>query len=247
MSKNRPRLSEVVAIEPTKRKDAQTALTQAYQQLGKADLLQGLTRTYKPNQEDGFQYPSEEKKVQVRARGAIESVKETLANMFDVVFTKDKGNTAATADIVVDGRVLVEAAPVPFILWLEKELVDLRTFVQKLPALDPAQEWAYDENVAAYRSKATSTAKTKKVPRVLVKYEATKEHPAQTEVYHEDVAEGLWTKTEFSGALPQAEINAMLERVARLQEAVKVARERANATEIEAARCGEAILGYLFG
>ena len=46
------------------------------------------------------------------------------------------------------------------------------------------------------------TLRTKKVPRNHVKAEATEKHPAQVEVYYEDVAVGYWTTVKFSGALP---------------------------------------------
>jgi hypothetical protein len=35
-----------------------------------------------------------------------------------------------------------------------------------------------------------------------VKAEATEKHPAQVEVYHEDVVVGQWKTVKFSGALP---------------------------------------------
>jgi thioredoxin-like negative regulator of GroEL len=51
----------------------------------------------------------------------------------------------------------------------------------------------------------------------------------------------------FSGALPATEVRAMLERVTKLREAVKMAREAANGIETTDQHVGEAVLGYLFG
>lgn len=42
-------------------------------------------------------------------------------------------------------------------------------------------------------------------------------------------------------------MNDLLERVEKLQQAVKFAREEANAVEVEEMKAGEALLGYLFG
>ena len=91
------------------------------------------------------------------------------------------------------------------------------------------------------------TVRTKKIPRNHVKAEATEHHPAQVEVYYEDVAVGYWRTVKFSGALPARRVNELLERVERLQQAVKFAREEANNLEVEDQKVGEKVFQYLFG
>ena len=147
-----------------------------------------------------------------------------------MVLTKEVGNTVATADIVVDGEqdVLLAAVPVTYLLFLEKQLVNLRTFIDKLPVLDPSVAWSVDPATGDWRSSPVETVRTKKVPRNWVKAEATKEHPAQVEVYHEDVMVGTWETTRLSGALPATRKAVLSDRVSRLLTAVKYARERAN-------------------
>src|SRR5581483_8802586 len=108
--------------------------------------------------------------------------------------------------------------PVTYLLFLEKQLVDLHTFVEKLPTLDPAKQWKFDNASDTWATEPVQTVKTKKVPRNHVKAEATDRHPAQVEVYHEDVLTGRWTTTEFSGAIPATERNALLDRVKKLQD-----------------------------
>jgi hypothetical protein len=80
-----------------------------------------------------------------------------------------------------------------------------------------------------------------------VKAEATEKHPAQVEVYYEDITVGYWRTVKFSGALPAQRINELLARVERLQEAVKFAREEANNLEVEEQKVGEKVFQYLFG
>lgn len=91
------------------------------------------------------------------------------------------------------------------------------------------------------------TIRTKKVPRNHVKAEATDKHPAQVEVYYEDIAVGYWTTVKFSGALPAKRVNELLDRVEKLQRAVKFAREEANGSEVTDQRVGDVVLRYLFG
>ena len=85
------------------------------------------------------------------------------------------------------------------------------------------------------------------MPRNHVKAEATEKHPAQVEVYYEDIAVVYWTTVKFSGALPAKRINEILDRVVALQNAVKFAREEANNTDAVDQQVGAAVFGYLFG
>ena len=241
------KLNQMLAVSKGVKSEAQRAFTDAHRDVQKQPLLSGISRTYQPKDDDGERLPSESTKVQITATGVIADVKTTLVRLFDVVATLDTANTHAKADVVVDGNVLVRDAPVTYLLFLEKQLTDLHTFVSKLPTLDPSENWTFSESAGHYAADAVQTTRTKKVPRNHVKAEATEKHPAQVEMYTEDVITGLWTTIKFSGALPATEVRAMLGRLTKLQEAVKFARESANGTEIEDVKVGGAILGYLFG
>ena len=137
--------------------------------------------------------------------------------------------------------------PVSYLLFLEKQLTDLHTFVKKLPLLDAAEDWSFDGSADCWRTEPVRTIRTKKVPRNHVKAEATEKHPAQVEVYYEDIPVGYWTTVKFSGALPAKRVNELLDRVEKLQHAVKFAREEANNLEITDQHVGEVVFGYLFG
>jgi hypothetical protein len=136
---------------------------------------------------------------------------------------------------------------VTYLLFLEKQLTDLHTFVKKLPVLDASESWLRDDSTDSWRTEPVRTIRTKKVPRNHVKAEATEKHPAQVEVYYEDIAVGYWTTVKFSGALPAKRVNEILDRVLALQTAVKFAREEANNMEAADQRIGGAVFDYLFG
>jgi hypothetical protein len=164
-----------------------------------------------------------------------------------VTATKDWTNCKARADVVIDGQTLLTQVPATYLLFLEKQLVDLHTFVRKLPVLDASEAWSFDPSADCWATEPVQTARTKKIPRNHVKAEATEKHPAQVEVYYEDVIVGYWRTVKFSGALPAQRINELLTRVEKLQEAVKYAREEANNIEADEQKVGERVLGYLFG
>ena len=241
-----PKLNQIIAIQAGKKSQAKEALTEAHHILKKPDLLSGLVRTYQPRDENGEPQPDERKQIQVKVNELIRKVSTELAEMFDVVATQDRANCQAKADIVVEGRTLLSGVPVTHLLFLEKQLVDLRTFIEGLPTLDPAEEWEYKPEFDTYVSRPSRSNRTKKVPKNHVKAEATKEHPAQVEMYMEDIWVGTWTTTKFSGAVPAATRNAMLERVRKLVDAVKAAREVANGIEVHVQKSAAVLLGWIF-
>ena len=104
-------------------------------------MLAGISRTYQPKDEEGEQLPPESTRVQVQAEDVLRETAATLTRLFDVTATKDWANCTARADVKVDGRVLVADVPVSYLLFLEKQLTDLHTFVKKLPVLDAAESW----------------------------------------------------------------------------------------------------------
>jgi hypothetical protein len=240
------KLNQIIAVEKSVKSRALQELTEAHHSLQKTALLAGISRTYRPKDEEGEQLPPESNKVQVKAEEVIRQTTETLTRLFDVVATKDWANCRAKADVVVDGQKLLSDVPATYLLFLEKQLIDLHTFIKKLPVLDGAETWTFDPSADCWATEAVSTLKTKKIPRNHVKAEATDKHPAQVEVYYEDVTVGYWRTIKFSGALPAKRVNELLTRVEKLQEAVKFAREEANNLEVEDVKVGEAFLGYLF-
>ncbi len=241
-----PKLNQIIAIEKSVKSQSLRELTDAHQMLQKPALLAGIARTYRPVDDEGDQYPPESTRVQIKAEEIIDQTADILAKLFDVTATKDWANGSAQADIVIDGNTLLENVPVTYLLFLEKQLTDLHTFIKKLPVLDAAEVWSYDEATDSWATEPIQTTKTKKIPRNHVKAEATKEHPAQVEVYYEDVIVGYWRTIKYSGAMPAARVAELLERVRKLQEAVKFAREEANNLEVDEQHIGEAIFDYLF-
>jgi hypothetical protein len=241
-----PKLNQIIAIEKGVKSQSLRELTDAHQLLQKPAMLSGISRTYRPKDEEGEQFPPESTKVQVKAEQVIEQTVEILTKLFDVTATKDWSNGQALADVVVDGKTLLSQVPITYLLFLEKQLVDMHTFIKKLPILDAAETWAFDASADAWATEPVQTVKTKKIPRNHVKAEATEHHPAQVEVYYEDVVVGTWRTVKFSGSMPAQRVNELLDRVERLQEAVKFAREEANSLEVEDQKIGAKVFDFLF-
>src|SRR5437868_3610172 len=136
-----PKLNQIIAVQAGKKSQAKETLTEAYHKLKKPELLAGIVRTYQPRDDGGEPQPEERKMVQLKVGELIRQVTAGLTEMFDVVATQDWANCQAKADVSVDGQVLLRGAPVTHLLFLEKQLVDLRTFIETLPVLDTAEDW----------------------------------------------------------------------------------------------------------
>ena len=241
-----PKLNQVNAIVTARKGDAEKAVTEMYKLIQKEQLFTGRERTYRPTDElNGQRLPPESQKVQQRADDLIRQAVAKWTELWNLVYTQDTGNQKAKADIVVDGKVLMKDVPVTSLLFLDKQVNDLETFVSKLPTPDPAEEWTHDPNSGLLRSRTTESVRTSKEPTVIVKYEATKEHPAQTEIYTKDIPVGTWTQILYSGCIQADRKNALLARVKKLQEAIKIAREQANLIEVERMKAGEPLLAYV--
>jgi len=240
------RLNQIIAVEKGVKSRSFQELTEAHHALQKPTLLSGIARTYRPRDEEGEALPPESTKVQIKAEDIVRQTGEIMSRLFDVTATKDWANCLARADVVLDGQVLLGQVPITYLLFLEKQLVDIHTFIRKLPVLDAAETWAFDSSADCWATEPVQTLRTRKVPRNHVKAEATDKHPAQVEVYYEDVTVGYWRTVKFSGALPAQRINDMLQRVERLQEAIKFAREEANNVEVTDQKIGDKVFGYLF-
>lgn len=240
-------LNQIIAVEKGVKAEADRALTDAYHSIQRTPQLGGIARTYTPKDDEGDKLPSESTLVQVKVPDVIDAFRPPLERLFDVYLTKEAANMTATADVVVDDETLLTAVPVTYLLFLERKITDLHTFVSKLPTLDPAQTWTWDAQQGVYRADPVETTRTKKVLRNHVKAEATDKHPAQVETYAEDVIVGTWRKVDFSGAIPATQQQELLARIGKLSTAVQFAREAANTQAVIDLKAGAAVLGYVFG
>lgn len=239
------KLHTIIALEKSAKAEGQGALDKAYHTLQKTQLLAGLSKTYEPKDEDGEYLPGEFQKVQTLAGEVLADVSGALARMFDVVATKETTNTLAKGTIRVDDDTIAVDVPVGVLLWLEKQLVGLHTFVSKLPVLDPAETWVWSSNSNTYETVATSKTRTVKVMYPLTLAPATDKHPAQVQIASRDETAGTWTTVKRSGALESEFVAKLTRRVEALQRAVKIAREEANSVDAIENKIGPAIFDWL--
>ena len=244
------KLNQVLAKEQRIKKDHKDANDNIYKALQKSALFDGQIKTYNTSLESSEGaaeiVPNVHQKVQMDVQRLLGLVAQVTGDFWDITLTKDVANTVAFADVIIDDEVLVERVPATFLLWMDKQLIDVHTEVSKIPTLDPAERWEWDEAQGNWRSDAVRSLRTKKINKPIVLYEATDKHPAQVQMVTEDVTTGTWDTMKLSGALPVPQKEDLVRRVSKLRQAILDARERANMTEAANQKIGDKLFGYLF-
>jgi hypothetical protein len=247
-------LHQIIAVERGVVSDTEKHLKEIRRVLeigGDQNPLVGISRTYRPRDEEGVQYPPEYRKVQITVAELLLSAQETLTRLFDLKFTREYANCTARADVIVEGVTLLEDVPAGYLLFLESQLTDLITkLIDKIPALNPAEDWHTDQALpnGVHATTARETTSRTRVPQVQVLYEATAAHPAQVRPYETEQIVGYWSQVKMSGELPVSQVQAIRARAVKMLEAVRYAREAANGMVITNPReAGEVVLSYVFG
>lgn len=242
-------LGQIVAIEKDVRRTTAQQLAAARHPLDAPAMLEGISREYQPRDDDGEQLPSEGVRVQATVAELVDSTRDALVRLLDVTAARDFTNASGTAvaDVRVDGEVLIEAAPVPYLLWLEKQLAELEALARRLPTHDPATEWTLEDPRGVYKSTPVRTARQVQQPRANVIVPPTEKHPAQVQTWGENVMVGTWTTVKKTGAIPVADQARLVQRIQALQRAVHLAREEANRVEAIEPAIGARVLEYIFG
>lgn len=215
--------------------------------LGRSEFFQGLNKSYEKKDETGEDYPSQMVNVRSRVSDILDTLRSLVTEQFDIEATIDKGNQKACADIVVGNDKILENIPVTTLLTLERDLKQVREFIVQLPTLDPAFEWNMDKAAGLFKTGEVRTNRTAKIQKPIVLYDATDKHPAQTQLITEDQVVGQWVTTNSSGAIPADEKKRFLKRCDLLLDAVKSAREDANAVKVENVQVGKAVFDFILG
>lgn len=242
------KLHELLAVEPDLKAEAQRLANKikALFTDGKGRLV-GQIRTYHPLQEGGEEFADEITELATSVNSELADWQRAFSNWLNAAMQKEITNQNTGADVIIDGMTLFENMPATALLNLEAKLVEVRQVFNQIPTNDPTENWMWDADLGLFVSKPRTTYKTKKIMRNHVRAEATKEHPAQVEVYTEDVRVGTWTTIIHSGMLTPSEKQLRLQRIDALIRAVKQARHRANDTDVIDTHLAKKLFAYIYG
>ncbi len=253
MPNKSPKLHELLAVETnleTQATKVRSDLANTFEK--KRHLFEEKRTVFQANEENVPPVVETQLDIQTTVAKELAWIRPHIAKALDASYRVAETNTAARADIVVEGSNTVVAVGVPAtaLLELQKRLNELLELAKAIPTLDPAKGFQPDEQRGAgiYKAREVRKNRTAKRARVLVKYDATKEHPAQTEVINEDVAIGVIQEQEWSGLMTPSNKADILDRIEILSRAVRAARARANEQEVDTTKkIADALLSYIFG
>lgn len=238
-------LHQVLARDKDTKTHLNRVITDFYHTAQKKDLFAGLAKTYQPKDEEGDQLPAESVLVQQKTGRVLKGVQDAFAKLFELRATIDESNRHAVAPVILNGTQVTEPLPTTHLLFLEKQVNDIGSIVEKLPTLDPAHVWTWNSQEEVWQTEELKTARTVKKDRFVSIAKATDKHPEQVAKVTDDIQVGMWTTRKLSGAIPASEKAAMLARVAQVKSAVKSAIATANmVTPVEAS--SSTLLDYIF-
>jgi hypothetical protein len=248
------KLHEILAVEQELKGRKEKAISRAW------DLFQNHTQDFKGgiktlemfDESRSSEEAAGEERIEVIAsvNGILTEVFSDVSDFWDGRLQKEASNQLAVADIIVDGKTIAEHVPVTFLLSMEDELKQLRMMLEKIPVLDSAMAWEKNPQKGEFFWKTSQSIVRNKTEqtvqhKILVPAKDNGGHPAQVQVWNENVPVGKYTSITFSGMLPENEKRKMLVKVSTLLNAVKKARQRANCQEVEDRHIGIKLLGFI--
>lgn len=249
------KLHEVIAAEGTRKKAAELSLEETRVKFAKRDLFEGKIRTLKLlNEVPGKEAQEQaESTVVVPGSNVAETLKYSLnlwAQSEDIRATKNKTNTIAKADLIVDGVTIGKDLPVDELMSLEAQMVDMKKLFSQIPTIDAKKEWSPSKKWPIFgllETAKTSTVKTEKEIYPIIMAPATDKHPAQVKENTRTINVGTFEDQTFSTCMTTEQKAEIMARVDHLIVACRQARNRANDIEAIQEKVGTNVLSYLMG
>ncbi len=241
------KLHELLAVEQDRKHKANQAIGEAKSIFTKKDThFDGMLKKYVALEEDSEEIPDERKEMVFTVKEKLDDVIQTIVTGIDAHISKEETNTTpeAKAELKVDETVLGTFSATA-LLALESHLNKIREMYQAIPTLDATKKWDFSEQEGNYKTSPEVKFRSVKRPKVIVKYEATDKHPAQTELLYLDFQVGKYETIYSSGKIPPAKKAELIQNIDKLLEAVKVARSKANTAEVRNVNIGQRLFDFI--
>lgn len=247
------KLHQTLAVEKDIKNVMSKVLTEARKTFGDRSALFLETRkSYLPHNADDTDLPDEEFTPMVTTvKEKMDYIQESVIRLLDIELQKEKANQKAVGDLIVernngDKELIMAGLPVTLLVQYENILENLRDVYNTAPTLDPAKVWEKDKNRKdVYIADPVKRVRTKKLPEVIVKHEGNDKFPPQTELVTMDKVVGVWTHSFASGALSPKQKSNILRRIDQLIAGVKIARAKANETEVGSEEIGKKLFTFI--
>lgn len=241
------KLYELLALEQDRKYKANQAIGEAKNTFTKkSPYFDGMVKRYISLEENSEQIPDENKQMVTTVKDKLQEAIETIVKGVDAHLSKEETNAAnvAKAELVIAGKNFGTFSATA-LLGLESHLNRIKDLYESIPVLDLTKRWNFDTQQGVYKTEAEVKFRAVKRPKVIVKYEATEKHPAQTELLYLDFQVGKYETTYTSGRLTTAQKTALVARINGLLEAVKIARSKANNVAVKNVKVGQQLFDFI--
>jgi hypothetical protein len=241
------KLHELLAVEQDRKQKENQAIGEAVSTFTKKDVtFDGMVKRYIAMEDDSEQIPDETKEMVTTVKEKLEATLEAVITGLDAHISKEETNASnvAKAELKV-GDTDFGTFSATALLALESHLSKIREMYAVIPVLDSTRKWEFDSQKGVYKAEEEIKFRSIKRPKVIVKYEATKEHPAQTELLYLDFQVGKYETVYFSGKITPTQKSTLLKRLDDLIESVKVARAKANNVEVNNQKIAKKLFDFV--
>ena len=241
------KLHEILAIEQDRKNKANIAIGESKKMFSKnPTLFDGMVKKYVSTEEHSDEIPDETKEMVSSVKKTLEETLAPLIVSMDATLSKEETNSSgvAKAELIV-GEKSFGTFSATTLLALEAQLAKVLDLYKSIPTLDTTRRWEFDEQNDFYRTKEEVKFRTVKRPKVVVKYEATEKHPAQTELINIDFQVGKYETVYYSGRMTPIMKKKLVDKLENLVESVKVARSKANNVEVKNVKLGNSLFDFL--
>lgn len=241
------KLHELLAVEQSRKHEAAQFIGSLKKAFTKdATRFDGLVKRYIPLVENAEVVPDETKAIVSTIQELLEETTTIVTKGIDTHISKEETNVAeqTRAELIVEGENFGIFSATS-LLALEGHLSRIKDLYQAIPTLDTAKKFHFDKQDNVYKTEAEVKFRSIKKPKVIVKYEATEKHPAQTELLYLDEQVGKYETVYASGRLALSQKSQLLKRIDALLEGVRIARSKANNAEVNNIKIGQRLFHFI--
>ncbi len=241
------KLHELLAVEQDRKHKATHAIGETIKVFTKQDVqFDGMIKRYISLEEHAEQIPDESKEMVFTVKDKLSHAIETIIAGVDAHLSKEETNASNTAKAeLLVGEKSFGTFSATSLLALEMHISKVKEMYLTIPVLDSTRKWTFDTQKGFFRTDEEVKFRSIKRPKVVVKYEATKEHPAQTEILQLDFQVGKYETVYTSGKITPTQKAKLLKRIDDLLESIKIARSKANNVEVINTKIAKKLLDYI--
>jgi len=201
----------------------------------KRHLFEEKRKTFTANREGAEPVVEEVLTIQSTVEAELKWMANLWSKSLDNTYQVACGNALSKADVVLDdGTVLLRDVPGTALMDMEARFGEFQALLNTTPTLDPSKGFEPDpsKGPGVYQAREVRKPRTQKVPKPIVLYHHSPEHPAQTQLITLDEPVGTIQEQEWSGMITPARKAELLDRCETLRRALKTALQRSNTAEV---------------